>query len=285
VKLLRVGPPGAEMPAALRPDGRLVSLADIVPDITGEVLAQRLPAIAAHLADEGSHRLLDADGLRVGAPVTRPGKIVCVGLNYRDHAAEANMPFPEEPVLFMKASQTVVGPYDDVRIPPGSRKTDWEVELAVVIGSECRYLADEEQAMAAVAGYCVSHDVSEREYQLERGGQWDKGKSCDTFNPLGPWLVTPDDVPDVQDLTLETRVNGVSVQRGSTRNMIFPVSRIVHYISQFMVLEPGDVINTGTPAGVGMGQRPPRYLAPGDVVELSSDVLGTQRQTFVGTPR
>jgi 2-keto-4-pentenoate hydratase/2-oxohepta-3-ene-1,7-dioic acid hydratase in catechol pathway len=284
MKLLRLGEPGAEVPAALLPDGSLVALADVVPDISADVLARDLPRIADHLAQPQSHELIPADGLRVGPPVTRPGKIVCVGLNYRDHAEESGMEFPPEPVLFMKASQCVVGPYDDVRIPPASRKTDWEIELAVVIGSESRYLADDNAAMAAVAGYCISHDVSEREYQLERGGQWDKGKSCDTFNPLGPWLVTPDELADVQDLDLETRVNGVTVQRGNTRDMIFSVAHLVRYISHFMVLEPGDVINTGTPAGVGLGLQPPRYLSPGDVVELSSPALGHQRQTFVRTP-
>jgi 2-keto-4-pentenoate hydratase/2-oxohepta-3-ene-1,7-dioic acid hydratase in catechol pathway len=285
VKLLRVGDPGAEVPAALRPDGGLVSLAGVVPDISGEVLAGQLTRIADHLADTEAHDLLPSAGLRLGAPVTRPGKVVCVGLNYRDHAAESGMDFPQEPVLFMKASQCVVGPRDDVRIPPGSLKTDWEIELAVVIGTESRYLADEQAAMDAVAGYCISHDVSEREYQLERGGQWDKGKSCDTFNPLGPWLVTRDEVADVQDIALETRVNGEVVQRGNTGDMIFGVAHLVRYISQFMVLEPGDVINTGTPAGVGMGKVPSRYLSAGDVVELDSPVLGSQRQTFVETPR
>ena len=282
MKLLRVGAPGREVPAVMREDGALVSLAGLVPDITGEVLATMLPAIAKHLDDTRAHDLLP-DDVRVGAPMSRPGKIVCVGLNYRDHAAEAKMDHPQEPILFMKASQCVVGPYDEVRIPPGSLKTDWEIELAVVVGAECRYLPDEAAAMDAIAGYCISHDVSERAYQLERGGQWDKGKSCDTFNPLGPWLVTKDDIPDAQGISLRATLNGDVVQDGNTENMIFSVATLVRYISQFMVLEPGDVINTGTPAGVGMGMNPPRYLSPGDIVELSSPELGMQRQTFVRT--
>lgn len=284
MKLMRVGQAGREEPAARRSDGAVISLRGVVDDIDGPVLSTQLPSIAAHLDDESSHVVLDMDGVRTGAPISRPGKIVCVGLNYSDHALESGMDIPTEPVLFMKASQCVIGPYDDVRIPPGSTKTDWEIELAIVIGREARYLADEQAAAEVIAGYCISHDVSEREYQLERGGQWDKGKSCDTFNPLGPWLVTTDEVADVQALSLETWVNGELVQHGTTGTMIFSVHRLVHYISQFMVLEPGDVINTGTPPGVGMGMTPPQYLRVGDVVELSASGLGTQRQTFVATP-
>jgi 2-keto-4-pentenoate hydratase/2-oxohepta-3-ene-1,7-dioic acid hydratase in catechol pathway len=222
--------------------------------------------------------ILPAGGLRVGPPL-RPSKIVCIGLNYRDHAAETGAPLPTEPVVFLKAPDTVVGPDDPVLLPRGSTKTDWEVELAVVIGRTARYLPDAEAALACIAGYTISHDVSEREFQLERGGQWDKGKNCETFNPLGPWLVTADDIPDPQNLRLRLWVNGVLRQDGDTSNMIFPVAEIVRYLSQFMVLYPGDVINTGTPAGVALGQPEPKpYLTAGDVVELEIDGLGRQRQ-------
>jgi 2-keto-4-pentenoate hydratase/2-oxohepta-3-ene-1,7-dioic acid hydratase in catechol pathway len=204
---------------------------------------------------------------------------VCIGLNYRDHAAESGMAIPSEPVVFLKASNTVVGPYDDVLIPRGATKPDWEVELGIVIGREARYLNRVEDALPCIAGYCISHDVSERAFQLERGGQWTKGKSCDTFNPLGPWLVTADEVGNPQALDMSLTVNGVSRQRGTTRTMIFTVDVIVHYLSQFMTLEPGDVISTGTPPGVGMGMKPPVWLQPNDVVELAITHLGTQRQT------
>lgn len=234
----------------------------------------RLSAMQTDLA-----RLPDVPpSARLGSCVARPWKVICVGLNYSDHARESGMPVPSEPVIFMKASNTVIGPFDDIQIPRHSRKTDWEVELGVVIGRECRYLASEAEAQTAIAGYCVSHDVSEREFQLECGGQWVKGKSCDTFNPLGPWLVTADAVTDPQQLNLWLRVNGVTRQQGSTRTMIFSVPKIVHYLSQFMTLEPGDVISTGTPPGVGFGQKPPVYLQPGDVVELGISGLGSQRQ-------
>jgi 2-keto-4-pentenoate hydratase/2-oxohepta-3-ene-1,7-dioic acid hydratase in catechol pathway len=217
---------------------------------------------------------------RWAAPVARPGKVVCVGLNYRDHAREFGQAPPSEPALFLKAPNTVVGPYDFVEIPRGSTKTDWEVELGVVIGRPARYLASPEEARRCIAGYCISHDVSERELQLERGGQWTKGKSCDTFNPLGPFLVTSDEVPDPQALELSLSVNGVVRQRGSTRDMVWGAVELVHYISQFMSLEGGDVISTGTPAGVGLGLKPPTYLRPGDVCELTVDGLGRQRQEF-----
>jgi 2-keto-4-pentenoate hydratase/2-oxohepta-3-ene-1,7-dioic acid hydratase in catechol pathway len=283
MKLLRVGPAGAEQPAVLV-DG-------IIRDVSAEVADYD----AAFFAGGGLERLRElvssADtlplvnpGLRVGAPVARPGKVVCIGLNYADHAAESGAQLPAEPVVFMKDPSTVIGPYDDVRIPRTSTKTDWEVELGVVIGSTARYLDGIDDAAAVIAGYCVSHDVSERHFQLERGGQWDKGKSCETFNPMGPWLVTAEEVPDPQLLELTLRVNGAQRQKGNTSNMIFPVLHIVHYLSQFMVLEPGDVVNTGTPAGVGMGLHPPTYLQAGDVVELSVEGLGDQRQTFVPAP-
>lgn len=281
MKLLRVGPAGAERPALLDKDGVVRDLSGLVADIDGALLADAaaMAGIAAAAAD-GTLPALDA-GLRVGPPLTGIGKIVCIGLNYHDHAAETGAQVPGEPVVFMKAPDTVVGPGDTVLVPRGSVKTDWEVELAVVIGRELRYAADEDEAMAAVAGYAVAHDVSEREFQIERGGQWDKGKNCETFNPLGPWLVTADEVPDPQALSLRLWVNGVLRQDGSTRDQIFPVAEVVRYLSHFMTLYPGDVINTGTPAGVALGRPEPRpYLRPGDVVELSIDGLGRQRQVL-----
>jgi 2-keto-4-pentenoate hydratase/2-oxohepta-3-ene-1,7-dioic acid hydratase in catechol pathway len=223
--------------------------------------------------------VLDTEGLRIGAPVARPGKIVCIGLNYRDHAEETNAQIPAEPIIFMKAPNTIVGPYDEVLIPRDSVKTDWEVELAVVIGQTVRYAESHEEALAAVAGYAISNDVSEREFQLERGGQWDKGKSCETFNPLGPWLVTADEIADPQDLGLRLWVDGKSYQNGTTKNMIFHVAEVIRYLSRFMVLEPGDVINTGTPAGVALGLPDKPYLRAGQVMELEIDGMGRQRQT------
>lgn len=221
--------------------------------------------------------IIDLSKTRLGPPIARPSKVVCIGMNYADHAREAGGEIPTEPIVFMKAPYTVVGPNDDVLIPPGSTKTDYEVELAVVIAQTCRYLDNEEEATAAVAGYAVSNDVSEREYQLERGGQWVKGKSFETFNPLGPWLVTGDQVGDPHNLDLELSVNGEIRQSSNTSQLIFSVPHIVWYLSQFMVLEPGDLINTGTPPGVAMGMNPPRYLEPGDVMQLSIAGLGTQR--------
>ncbi len=227
---------------------------------------------------------LDTTELRVGAPLRRPGKVICIGLNYRNHAIESGMEIPSEPVVFMKAPNTIVGPNDDVHIPRLSRKTDWEVELAVVIGATVAYLESPVGAAACIAGYAVSNDVSEREFQFERGGQWDKGKSCATFNPLGPWIVTPDEVADPQQLELFLDVNDQRQQTGKTSDMIFPVDHLIWYVSQFMVLEPGDVINTGTPAGVGHGLRPPRYLVPGDRLQLGIAGLGTQCCRTVAAP-
>ncbi|TDB83636.1 FAA hydrolase family protein [Micromonospora fluostatini] len=278
MKLLRVGTVGQERPAALDAHGRLVDLSGLVADIDGSFLGGDGIEVARAAVAGGGLPVLDP-AVRVGAPVARPGKIVCVGLNYSDHAAETGAALPAEPILFMKAPNTVVGPNDQVLIPRGSVKTDWEVELAVVIGRTARYLPDEAAARECVAGYTISNDLSEREFQLERGGQWDKGKSCETFNPLGPWLVTADDVADPQQLGLRLSVNGTPRQDGSTKNMVFGVAEIVRYVSQFMVLEPGDVINTGTPAGVALGMPEPKpYLRPGDVLELEIDGLGTQRQ-------
>ncbi|MFF7411077.1 fumarylacetoacetate hydrolase family protein [Streptomyces lydicus] len=284
MKLLRVGTVGAERPALLDESGVLRDLSGLVPDIDGALLADdgQLARIRAAAAS-GELPALDAAGLRIGPPVARIGKVVCIGLNYHDHARETGAATPEEPIIFMKAPDTVVGPDDTVLVPRGSVKTDWEVELAVVIGRTARYLESDEQALAAVAGYAVAHDVSERAFQTERGGQWDKGKNCETFNPLGPWLVTADEVPDPQALGVRLWVNGELKQNGTTAEQIFPVAEVVRYVSQFMTLYPGDVINTGTPAGVAMGRPEPKpYLRAGDVVELEIDGLGRQRQSLKG---
>ncbi|MFJ3928620.1 MULTISPECIES: fumarylacetoacetate hydrolase family protein [unclassified Streptomyces] len=285
MKLLRVGPAGAERPALLDPDGAtLRDLSQLVDDIDGALLADAsaLDRIRA-AARAGVLPPLDPAGLRIGPPLARVGKVVCIGLNYHDHAAETGAEPPAEPVVFLKAADTVIGPEDTVLVPRGSRKTDWEAELAVVIGRTARYLGDDEDALAHVAGYAISHDVSEREFQIERGGTWDKGKNCETFNPLGPWLVTADEVPDPQALSLRLWVNGELKQDGSTADQIFPVAEVVRYLSRFMTLHPGDVINTGTPAGVAMGRPEPKpYLRPGDVVELEVEGLGRQRQQLKG---
>ncbi|MEV5710243.1 fumarylacetoacetate hydrolase family protein [Actinoallomurus sp. NPDC052274] len=276
MKLLRVGPEGAERPAVLAEDGSLLDLSGLTREIDGDFLATDLErAKAAYAAGELPPI---QNTKRIGAPVARPGKVVCVGLNYRDHAEETGADIPAEPIIFMKASNTVVGPDDDVLIPRGSEKTDYEVELAVVLGARARYLDSPADARPLIAGYAVSNDVSEREFQLERGGQWDKGKSCETFNPLGPHLVTADEVDDPQSLGLRLWVNGELRQDGDTKNMIFPVDHLIWYLSQFMVLDPGDVINTGTPAGVALGSPGISFLRRGDVVELEIDGLGRQRQ-------
>lgn len=248
MKLLRVGTAGAERPALLDRDGTLRDLSGIVPDIDGALLADAsaLARVRAAAEAPGVLPALDATGLRIGPPLGRIGKIVCIGLNYHDHAAETGAEIPAEPILFFKAPDTVVGPDDTVLVPRGSRKTDWEVELAVVIGRTARYLETAEEGLAHVAGYATAHDVSEREFQIERGGTWDKGKNCETFNPLGPWLVTADEVPDPQALPLRLWVNGELKQNGTTAEQIFPVGEVVRYLSHFMTLYPGDVINTGT---------------------------------------
>jgi 2-keto-4-pentenoate hydratase/2-oxohepta-3-ene-1,7-dioic acid hydratase in catechol pathway len=274
MRIARYGEPRQERPYAAGSDGVWRDLSQLVHDVTGETLATVLGAdLSALPAAEPSGR--------IGPPLGGIGKVICVGLNYRDHAAETGAAIPAEPILFMKAPDTVVGPTDPVRIPPGSTKTDWEIELAVVIGKEARYLAGPDDADACIAGYAISHDVSEREYQLERGGQWDKGKNCETFNPFGPFLVSADEVGDPQALRLRLSVNGVVMQDGSTADMIFGVRHLVWYISQFMVLRPGDVINTGTPAGVALGRPDAPYLRVGDVVEIEIEGLGTQRQDLV----
>ncbi|MGW2377105.1 MULTISPECIES: fumarylacetoacetate hydrolase family protein [Kitasatospora] len=280
MKLLRLGEPGAETPAVRGKDGATFALTGLTDDIDGAFLASGgIGRVRAALA-VGSLPALDPTGLRVGAPLARPGKVVCIGLNYRDHAEETGAAVPERPVVFMKDPSTVVGPFDSVLIPRGSVKTDWEVELAVVIGREARYLADPAEAAGCIGGYAISNDVSEREFQLEFSAQWDIGKSCESFNPLGPWLVTPDEAGDPQDLGLRLTVNGEPRQDGSTKNMVFDVHYLVWYLSQYMVLRPGDVINTGTPAGVALGLPGTPYLRAGDSVELTIDGLGTQRQTF-----
>ncbi|MBH0245076.1 fumarylacetoacetate hydrolase family protein, partial [Streptomyces cavourensis] len=266
-------------------DGTLRDLSGIVPDIDGDLLADASALARVRTAADTPAVLpaLDPAGLRIGPPLGRIGKIVCIGLNYHDHAAETGAAIPAEPILFFKAPDTVVGPEDTVLVPRGSRKTDWEVELAVVIGRTARYLGSAEEGLAHVAGYATAHDVSEREFQIERGGTWDKGKNCETFNPLGPWLVTADEVEDPQALPLRLWVNGELKQDGTTADQIFPVGEVVRYLSHFMTLYPGDVINTGTPAGVAMGQPEPKpYLKAGDVVELEVEGLGRQRQELKG---
>jgi len=276
VKLLRVGPEGAERPAVLADDGTLLDLSGVTRDIDAGFLATGLDdARAAQAAGELPPI---QNTRRVGAPVARPGKVVCIGLNYRDHAEETGAEIPAEPIIFMKAVNTVVGPEDDVLIPRGSEKTDYEVELAVVLKARARYLDSPAEAHGLIAGYAISNDVSEREYQLERGGTWDKGKSCETFNPLGPHLVTADEIADPQDLGLRLWVNGELRQDGTTADMIFGVDHLIWYLSQFMVLDPGDVINTGTPAGVAMARPGTPYLRKGDLVEIEIDGLGRQRQ-------
>ncbi|OXS36384.1 fumarylacetoacetate hydrolase family protein [Streptomyces sp. XY006] len=282
MKLLRVGTAGAERPALLDAEGTLRDLSGVVADIDGALLAdeEALGRLRA-AAEAGELPVLDATGLRIGPPLARIGKIVCIGLNYHDHARETGAEPPAEPVVFMKAPDTVVGPNDTVLVPRGALKTDWEVELAVVIGRTARYLESAQEALAHVAGYTVAHDVSEREFQIERGGTWDKGKNCETFNPLGPWLVTADEVADPQDLSLRLWVNGELKQDGTTAEQIFSVGEVVRYLSRFMTLYPGDVINTGTPAGVALGAPEPKpFLRAGDVVELEIEGLGRQRQEF-----
>jgi 2-keto-4-pentenoate hydratase/2-oxohepta-3-ene-1,7-dioic acid hydratase in catechol pathway len=278
MKLVRWGTAGSEKPGMIDVDGVLRDLSGRIPDIAGAALH---PGALDPLRAIDPRELPRVAGdPRLGPCVGGVGKIICVGLNYRDHAAESGMPVPAEPILFMKATSAIVGPNDDVEIPPGSAKTDWEVELGVVIGKPGRYLA-RERALEHVAGYCVINDLSERSYQLERGGQWDKGKGCDTFAPIGPWLVTREEIPDPQNLDLWLDVDGRRFQAGNTRTMIFAVAELVAYISQFMSLQSGDVISTGTPPGVGLGQKPPVYLKAGQVMRLGIAGLGVQQQRTV----
>ncbi len=278
MKFLRYGAPGAEKPALVDGDGKIRDLSGHVADLSGAALAPEALAklgaidVASLPVVEGSPRL--------GPCVAGTGKFICIGLNYSDHAAETGATVPPEPIIFMKASSAIVGPNDDVTIPRGSEKTDWEVELAVVIGRTAKYVTEAE-ALDYVAGYCVTNDVSERAFQTERSGQWTKGKSCDTFGPMGPWLVTKDEIPDPQNLSMWLKVNGETMQDGSSKTMVYGVAFLVSYLSQFMSLHPGDVISTGTPPGVGMGLKPPRYLKAGDVVELGIEGLGSQKQTFL----
>ena len=283
MKLVRYGQPGKEKPGLIDADGKLRDLSGVIADVTPE-----------HLSDKALAKLakLKADKLplvkgkkRYGPPISRTGKFIAIGLNYADHAAESNMPIPKEPIVFMKSTTCIQGPDDDVMLPKGSKKTDWEVELGIVIGTRARYVSQKD-AFNYVAGYCTVNDVSEREYQLERGGTWDKGKGCDTFGPIGPWLVTRDEVPNPQNLAMWLDVNGQRMQNGSTKTMIFGVAKLVSYVSQFMTLEPGDVITTGTPPGVGMGIKKdgkpaPVFLKRGDVMKLGIEGLGEQTQKVV----
>ena len=278
MKLLRHGPAGGERPGLMHSDGTFRDLSGIIPDIAGVMLSDTALATIQGV-DKDTLPILDP-ATRLGPPVAGIGKLICIGLNYADHAAESGMDIPPEPIIFMKATSAICGPNDSIVIPRASKKTDWEVELAVIIGTAAKYVS-EEDSLKHVAGYAVSNDVSEREFQAERAGQWTKGKSCDYFGPIGPWLVTRDEVTDPQNLSMWLTVNGEKVQNGSTKTMIYGVKHLVSYLSQFMTLHPGDIISTGTPPGVGMGFKPPRYLKAGDVVELGIDGLGRQRQDVI----
>ena len=278
MRLIRLGAPGAEKPAALFDDENFIDLSDVVDDFNEAFFAaDRMAEVAALVTSRASSARPIGD-LRIGAPIARPHQILCIGLNYSDHAAETGAQVPSEPILFTKSPNTMQGPHDDLQIPRGSTKTDWEVELGIVIGARCSYLPSLEAAEAAIAGYTVVNDVSEREWQIERGGQWSKGKSAPTFNPAGPWLVTPDEIADVLALDMFLDIDGVRKQTGSTSTMIFSPAFIVHYLSQFLTLEPGDLINTGTPPGVGLGAKPPTYLKGGETITLGITGLGQQRQ-------
>ena len=285
MQLMRLGPVGAERPVVRIDDETYVDVSDVVTDFDERCFARDGLAALADIVDERAARpdlRRRFRGDRVGAPIARPHQILCIGLNYSDHAAETGQAVPEEPILFTKSPNTLVGPYDDVRVPRGATKTDWEVELGIVVGRRCSYLETDEEARDSIAGFVLVNDVSERAFQLERSGQWSKGKSAETFNPAGPWLATRDEIDDVLALGMWLDVNGTRRQDGSTSTMIFDPYFVVRYLSQFMVLEPGDLINTGTPPGVGMGHDPQIWLRPGDVMELGIDRLGTQRQTVVG---
>ncbi len=278
MKLVRFGPPGREKPGIIDLAGRIRDLSGVVDDIAGETLGPK--GLAKIRKAKVDALPVVKSGARLGPCVGRVGNYIAIGLNYADHAAEAGQPIPKEPIIFNKSASCIVGPNDDTMLPKGSQKADWEVELAIVIGSRARYLSKKD-ALEAVAGYCVANDVSEREFQLERGGNWTKGKSAETFGPIGPWLVTRDEIPNPQKLGLWLDVNGKRCQTGNTKTMIFGVAHIVWYVSQFMVMEPGDVIATGTPPGVGLGMKPPQFLKAGDVVRLGVDGLGEQQQKVV----
>ncbi len=281
MKLFRYGPPGKEKPGILDRDGNKRDLSGVIADISPDNLG---PAALDRLRKLDPGKLPPVTGEpRLGTCVAPIPKLVCIGLNYHDHARETNMPIPKEPVVFLKATSSISGPNDDVILPKAATKGDWEVELGIVIGAKAQYVA-EHDALKYVAGYCIVNDVSERNFQLERGGQWTKGKSCDTFAPIGPWLVSADEVPDPQALDLVCEVSGQVMQKGNTRNMIFSCAQIVSYLSHFMTLLPGDVIPTGTPSGVGLGQKPPRFLKPGDTMKLTVTGLGEQRQRVLAYP-
>jgi 2,4-diketo-3-deoxy-L-fuconate hydrolase len=283
MRLMRIGEVGAERPVVRVDADTHVEVGDVIGDFDERFFwnggIRGLDAVVGERVAAGETGSFG--GERIGAPIARPHQILCIGLNYRDHAAETGQAVPDEPIVFTKSPNTLVGPNDDVRIPRGSVKTDWEVELGVVIGRRCSYLDSVADARDAIAGFCVVNDVSERAFQMERGGQWCKGKSAETFNPAGPWLVTPDEVDDVGALAMWLDVNGTRRQDGSTTTMVFDPYFLIHHLSQFFVLEPGDLINTGTPPGVGMGMQPPTFLQPGDVMELGIEGLGSQRQTVV----
>ena len=278
MKLVRFGPPGQEKPGLVDTDGTIRDLSGVVSDIDGTTLSRK--SLDRVRAMDATSLPAAPAGARIGPCVGNVRNFIAVGLNFADHAAETNSPIPAEPILFNKAPSCIVGPNDDIIIPRGSQKTDWEVELCIVIGERASYVGANE-AMNYVAGFCICNDVSEREYQLERSGQWMKGKGCPTFGPIGPWLVTPDEIADVHSLSMWLDVNGEKMQRGSTKTMIFNVPKIVSYTSHFMILEPGDIITTGTPPGVGLGMKPPKFLKAGDVVTLGIEGLGEQRQRFV----
>ena len=280
MKLLRIGTPGAEKPAVLVGDDAYVDVSDVIDDFNEEFFASGRIADLPEIVEGRASAPLG--GRRIGSPIARPHQILCIGLNYSDHAAETGSEVPSEPILFTKSPNTIQGPHDDVLVPRGSTKMDWEVELGVVIGRRCSYLASEAEAAASIAGYCVVNDVSEREWQIERQGQWSKGKSAPTFNPAGPWLVTPDEVGDPLALDMYLDVDDVRRQNGSTSTMVYSPAFIVHYLSQFMTLEPGDLINTGTPPGVGMGLKPQVFLHGGEVLTLGISGLGEQKQRVVG---
>ena len=281
MQLIQFGEFGAEKPGLLTKDGRRKDLSSEVSRYDREFFRQGGLARLTELQNDLDRFPDVATDVRWGAPIARPGKVICIGLNYADHAEESGMPIPEEPIVFFKGSNTVVGPYDQIQIPRKSEKTDWEVELGIVIGKDARYLESESDAANCIAGYCISHDVSERHFQLERGGQWVKGKSCDTFNPIGPFVATADEISDVANLPMSLDVNGERMQTGNTKTMIFKPAYVVHYLSQFMTLEAGDLISTGTPPGVGMGMKPQRFLKAGDEVTLAIEGLGSQKQTCV----